>query len=159
MCQSCGTALVQPERQYCAACYPERREEQVEAWVTNKLEALARLREEGRDPAHSEEADRKRAERMMVQWNAARAWEAAASGDEEAMDFVRDVLPRLRGVPLGRMAEATGLSPGYCSFVRRGLKVPHRRHWPTLAHLATVGTTSNELKAYHGRPPRREATE
>ncbi len=36
------------------------------------------------------------------------------------------------------MAEATGLSQGYCWFVRRGQKVPHRRHWAALARLEPV---------------------
>jgi hypothetical protein len=34
------------------------------------------------------------------------------------------------------MAEATKLPEGYCSFVRRRLNVPHRRHWYALAGLA-----------------------
>lgn len=37
--------------------------------------------------------------------------------------------------PLWGMADATGLSQGYCSFVRRGQKLPHWRQWPTLATL------------------------
>jgi hypothetical protein len=36
------------------------------------------------------------------------------------------------------MAKATGLSEGYCSLVRRGLKVPHRRHWAVLAELGAA---------------------
>jgi hypothetical protein len=36
------------------------------------------------------------------------------------------------------MAEATGLSPGYCSFIRRGISIPHPRHWLTLARLVCV---------------------
>ncbi len=54
---------------------------------------------------------------------------------DEPDAFTRDVLPGLQSVPLRVMAEATGLSEGYCSFVRRGQKVPHRRHWLSLAAL------------------------
>ena len=47
------------------------------------------------------------------------------------------------------MAEATGLSAGYCSFVRRGQKVPHRRHWWALAALgedpAGQGVAANSV--------------
>jgi CRISPR-associated endonuclease Cas1 len=135
-CQTCGVELAETDRRHCNECLPDRRAELGTKWVAEKLEVLAQLREEGRDPAHTEAADRKRAERMMAQHAAAKTWEAAASGDENALDFVRDVLPRLQEMPLGRMAAATGLSPGYCSFVRRGLKVPHRRHWSRLAALA-----------------------
>ncbi|MDP9369369.1 MAG: hypothetical protein M3Q03_14030 [Chloroflexota bacterium] len=61
----------------------------------------------------------------------------ADQGDAEV--FRREVLPKLQGVPLGVMAKATGLSEGYCSFIRRGEKVPHRRHWASLARLNNDG--------------------
>ena len=73
---------------------------------------------------------------------AVREWERehAAAGDPVAPDaFTRDILPRLRNVPLRVMAEATGLSEGYCSLIRRGQMVPHRRHWATLAGFAGDG--------------------
>jgi len=44
-------------------------------------------------------------------------------------EFVRAILPSLLGVPIQRMVEATGLSLRYCSLIRRGLRVPHPRHW------------------------------
>jgi hypothetical protein len=138
-CQTCGTELDQPERRYCAACFPERREELVSEWVSSKLEALARLREEGRDPAHTEAADRKRADAILAQQAAAKIWEETGDVTCNSLNFTRDVLPLLQTVPLGSMAESTGLSRGYCSFVRRGLKVPHQRHWTALARLAETG--------------------
>lgn len=49
--------------------------------------------------------------------------------------FTDQILPTLQSVPLSDMAEATGLSLGYCSFIRRGLKVPHPRHWSALAAM------------------------
>jgi len=42
------------------------------------------------------------------------------------------------GVSLSAMVEATGLSKGYCSFIKRGVKVPHERHWPALSQLARL---------------------
>ncbi len=33
------------------------------------------------------------------------------------------------------MAEATGLTCAYCSMIRRGLYVPHPRHWGVLREL------------------------
>jgi CRISPR-associated endonuclease Cas1 len=134
-CQTCGVELAKTDRRHCNECLPDRRAELGTKWVAEKLEVLVQLRKEGRDPAHSEDADRKRAERMMAQQTAAKAWEQAEGAVDESLDFARDVLPRLQTVPLGRMVEATGLSAGYCSFVRRGLKIPHRRHWERLAHL------------------------
>jgi hypothetical protein len=43
--------------------------------------------------------------------------------------FRREVLPGLRGVPIGELAMATGLSDHYCALIRLGKKVPHPRHW------------------------------
>ena len=56
-------------------------------------------------------------------------------GSADLHAFARRFLPKLRAVPPCVMAEATGLSEGYCSCVRRGRKVPHARHWATLAGL------------------------
>ena len=38
------------------------------------------------------------------------------------------------------MVDATGLSKGYCSFIKRGIKIPHERHWPSLERLIRVGS-------------------
>lgn len=43
--------------------------------------------------------------------------------------FTRDILPIIRDVPLRKLQVATGLSIRYCSFIRRGVRVPHPRHW------------------------------
>jgi len=72
--------------------------------------------------------------------------------------FARDVLPRLREIPLRIMADAAGLSLGYCSFVRRGKKVPHPRHWPVLALLTLPESlggcgVEEEAEPFGGRAP------
>lgn len=58
------------------------------------------------------------------------AWEQETATEFPSIpdDFARDILPRLQSIPLRAMADRTGLTKGYCSFVRRGLYVPHRRH-------------------------------
>lgn len=50
--------------------------------------------------------------------------------------FAEEVLPMLLEVSLDAMAQATGLSKGYCSFIRRGIKTPHPRHWDALISAA-----------------------
>lgn len=65
-----------------------------------------------------------------------RQWDTAHGGQADPEVFRREILPGLEGVSLNAMAKATGLSAGYCSFVRRGLKIPHRRHWESLGNLA-----------------------
>jgi len=63
-------------------------------------------------------------------------WEGEEVEKPEPETFTRDILPGLQAVPLGVMAGATGPTQGYCSFVRRGLKIPHQRHWEALAALS-----------------------
>jgi hypothetical protein len=42
--------------------------------------------------------------------------------------FRSEILPGLRHTPIGQLVAVTGLSDSYCGLVRRGKKVPHRRH-------------------------------
>lgn len=123
------------DRDYCDDCLPERQVEQAAGWVAVGASTLIQLRAEGCDPAHSGEAGRKRGTRNAAHAGAVALWDREHDEPAKPNAFARDILPRLQGVPLRLMAEATGLSLGYCLFVRRGLKLPHRRHWATLAQL------------------------
>ncbi|MDP9367434.1 MAG: CRISPR-associated endonuclease Cas1 [Chloroflexota bacterium] len=135
-CEACGGVLAQGARSYCDDCLPAHRVEQAVEWSAEGVSTLARLRMDGRDPAHGDAAGRKRGARNATHVAAITAWDSER-GDEpvDLHTFARDILPRLQSVPLRLMAEATGLSEGYCSFVRRGQKTPHPRHWPNLMRL------------------------
>ncbi len=52
-------------------------------------------------------------------------------------DYRRDVAPALEALKLTDAVRATGLSKASCSRIRRGLSVPHPRHWENLAVLGT----------------------
>jgi hypothetical protein len=43
--------------------------------------------------------------------------------------------PKLRSVSLLETMQATGLSRTYCGMIRRGVRVPHPRHWEALREL------------------------
>ena len=60
-----------------------------------------------------------------------RAWDEGNERPDPEF-FVRDILPELQGIPLRKLAEATGLSVQDCGLIRRGLRVPHPRHWEAL---------------------------
>jgi hypothetical protein len=135
VCKDCGVVLDEPERAYCDGCLPDRRAESLAIFATAGPKALAKLRAGGADPAHSGEAGRKRGRRNAEHVRAIAEWERSDGGSEGEIDFARDVLPRLRGAPLSALMQATGLSVRYCSLIRRGLKVPHPRHWAALARL------------------------
>jgi DNA-binding transcriptional regulator GbsR (MarR family) len=47
----------------------------------------------------------------------------------------------LAGVKLSEIVEATGMSKGYASVVRRGLQTLHVSLWPALAELAQERNT------------------
>jgi len=138
-CQECGTILDDPRRRYCDACLPAIREEQLPGFAASGIATLAARRAAGDDPAHGGDASTQRGSRNAAHHHANAAWEEIGTdsvSDPEA--FTRDILPCLQATPLKAMAEATGLSQGYCSFIRRGIRVPHRRHWHTLATLVNM---------------------
>lgn len=148
-CLECGVVLEpSARRRYCNECMPRQRavlgtgEGRVALEMTRSAfaaaggrAALAKMRAEGRDPAHGGDAAERRGRTITAQMAAGAAWDQEHGDIDDGADFTRDALPGLRSVPLQVMVNATGLSRGYCSFIRRGLKVPHRRHWAALARL------------------------
>jgi hypothetical protein len=100
---------------------------------------LAELQASGDDPAHTETANRRRGQTMALRRRDASDWDAAHGGEADPEVFRREILPELQSVSLDAMAEVTGLTKGYCSFIRRGLKVPHQRHWDKLDQLSAEG--------------------
>lgn len=134
-CRGCGLRLREHGRRYCDECLPEQRAESIATFSTAGPAALAARRTAGDDPAHTADANRKRGERNANHWAEVERWEQAHQGPTDGQTFTRDVLPRLQGVPLSALTQATGLSLRYCSLIRRGACVPHPRHWETLQKL------------------------
>lgn len=141
-CLDCGTILDNPTRRYCDDCLPEIRQEQGTAFALAGPAALAARRVAGNDPAHGGDAGKARGRRNASHHHANSAWNHDTTYGQDSEYFSREILPMLQTVSLRVMADATNLTPGYCSFVRRGLKVPHRRHWSALERLTT--STTNE---------------
>jgi hypothetical protein len=52
--------------------------------------------------------------------------------------YSREIQPRLKGVTLSALASALGISIPYAVDVRKGRRVPHPRHWKTLAELVNL---------------------
>lgn len=127
-CLGCGVILASGERRYCDACVPWKQGENVKARYAAGQAALAKARAEGNDPAHGGEAGKVRGRKNADHDAANRAWEQESHPELEGIEFERDVLPHIAAVPLSRLAGITGLSIRYCSLIRRGLMVPHRRH-------------------------------
>lgn len=136
-CLLCGEVLHSSGRLYCDDCLPGINAKSLVALRTAGQAALAKLRSEGRDPAHAGAAARKRMASLDRRRHEAEEWERTNLRPDPA-EFTRNILPRLKGVPIGRMARATGLSIRYCSLIRQGQYVPHPRHWSALKTLNQV---------------------
>jgi CRISPR-associated endonuclease Cas1 len=140
-CRSCGVLLDESSRHlYCETCLPERRAEVNDRLGAAGPRALARIRQEGYDPAHGGRAARVRGRRNACHMKDVRSWEQRNGEGPDRSVFRETILPRLAGVSLTAMRRATGLSRGYCSFIRKGKHVPHPRHWESLRLLVQAQT-------------------
>ena len=125
-CLECGAPTTKA-RKLCDSCRDARR-------GNARLVRLAELREAGDDPAHGGAAAERRGatnsehQTQVSRWN--RDHDRPVSEE-----FEKTILPGLQAIRLADIAEATGLTLGYCSFIRRGIKTPHPRHWPHLEVL------------------------
>jgi hypothetical protein len=77
-------------------------------------ESLAKRRAQGDDPAHGGKAkDRRAASQKKRAWERAE-WEARyGDGEAEREHFIREIRSELAGIPLRRIAGATGFSLRY----------------------------------------------
>lgn len=132
-CKSCGIVLDDPDRVYCDDCLPEFRKEQLPQFEKVGVAALAKLRAEGRDPAHTEEAKAVVAKSVSEQRRAVLAWNANNERPGEET-YLKEILPLVERGTLPQLMKATGLSIKYCADIRKG-RVPHPRHWEALRGL------------------------
>ncbi len=131
-CRTCGLLVDDAGRTHCDACLPKVKRDSWQAASGAGHAKLAELRRAGVDPAHSRDALEKASSSQRARNREAREYEIQAGQLPDRDVFVREILPDLQGLSLRAMAKATGLSSGYCSMVRRGLCVPHPRHWEAL---------------------------
>jgi CRISPR-associated endonuclease Cas1 len=134
-CLMCGETLPSPRRSYCDACVRKFEHEKLPKLLAAGSSAIARLAAEGRDSAHGGEAARKRGRAIRQRLREAAEWNRAHLERPDPGQFKREILPRLRSVSVRRIKKITGLSIRYCSLIRRGLYVPHPRHWNILLTL------------------------
>jgi CRISPR-associated protein Cas1 len=135
-CRGCGDNLTDKRRHYCATCLRERFTDVSERGRPAAAAVLARLRADGRDPAHGGDAAVSRGKKNAAHQRAVAQWEQPAGESDDPAEFLRQIAPRLRTCTIGELTEATGLSPTYCSLIRLGKRVPHTRHWHHLRALA-----------------------
>lgn len=135
-CRDCGTTLGPYAKALCETCWPVSRNATLanrNAKAAAKRTALAAA---GKDPSNTPEARAKRREALIAERAARAAWEAANP------DFIADrevyrteIASGIATASVRRIAQATGLSSSAASKIRRGLLMPHPRHWDALSRI------------------------
>ena len=107
--------------------------------VAVTTQELIKAAEKGRLLSHTPEADASRAENRRRHAAAQKIWlpsDQPAWLDEET--YRRKILPRLATVTVSAIRVAMGVSKPYATEVRSGKRLPHPRHWQTLARLTGI---------------------
>jgi hypothetical protein len=89
----------------------------------------------GSDPAHGGKAAKLRGQRNSVKLLANSEWERSQIEEMDPAIFEEEIRPKLKTVSLLETMRATGLSRTYCGMIRRGVRIPHPRHWEALRTL------------------------
>ena len=119
--------------EYFANCAPPRTTRNF--WTSNL----------GRIATHSATAEARRAATHMKQVEALRKWNPADLPRWLDKDFYRkEVLPRLSALAVKSIRTATDVSHPYATLIKRGYRIPHPRHWVTLAKLLGMNTLQGE---------------
>jgi CRISPR-associated endonuclease Cas1 len=124
-CPVCGSAVTTGSV-YCATCVPAVNRE-------NLLEQ-AKL---GRIATHSATAEARRSATQTKQVEALRKWNPADLPtwlDEDV--YRQEILPLLSKFTVKSIRLKLGVSHPYATLIRRGMSIPHPRHWLPLAELA-----------------------
>lgn len=144
-CERCGQPVSDAGKlcKGCRAAFQDKSE-----WLTAGRSRLAKLREEGEDPAHGGQAGYRRAAKVSAENRKSADWSRDNSDRPSAEVFKSQILPGLQSLSSKEMRNATGLSLDYCSKIKRGIKTPHPRHWVAFADLITVEPA---VKPFSGR--------
>lgn len=129
-CQTCGAALKTARQRFCDQCRPTSTER-----FANGRAVLRRMQAEGRDPSRSESAIKASRARRLETHQAIKEWEATHQRRPDSTVYFRDVFPRVQAASVPALVRATGLCYPYCALIRRGVKVPHPRHWEALTAI------------------------
>jgi len=125
LCRTCGKNATKGYER-CASCR-----------ATITTETLVRAARAGRLLSHTPEAKAKRVAGRLRHAAAIRDWKPADQPHwltEET--YLREIQPKLASVKLRTLMATMGISQPYATNIRNGKRLPHPRHWQTLAELA-----------------------
>jgi len=87
------------------------------------------------DPRYRGAAVRRRQRTMDSVYRANAVYKQRAQPAMTREAYLNAVRPHLEAIPLKQLMATTGLTSASCSQLRRGITVPHPRHWAGLARL------------------------
>jgi CRISPR-associated protein Cas1 len=129
LCRTCGKNATRGYER-CGACR-----------AAISTEKLIKAAEKGRLLSHLPQATAKRIEGRKRHAAAIRTWNQADQPEWLTEDvYRREIQPRLASVKLPRLIAALGISKPYATNIRSGKRLPHPRHWLTLAELVGFNT-------------------
>lgn len=125
ICQVCGAGLVRGDK-YCGKCaLGEASKNLIQAAKTGRAITLGPL------------AQSRRSETMRRQQTANLAWTPSELPSWlTKKTFLEEIQPALRQVTIRTIASTLKVSEPYATHIRRGVRIPHPRHWLALAELA-----------------------
>jgi CRISPR-associated endonuclease Cas1 len=123
-CPVCGSAVTTGSL-YCAKCVP----------LVNR-ENLLKQATLGRIATHSASAEALRSATQSKHAEALRKWNPLDLPRWLDEEFYRqEILPRLAKLTVKKIRLAIDVSHPYATLIRRGMSIPHPRHWLSLAKL------------------------
>jgi len=123
-CRLCG-AVIKHNQKYCRGCTPKVVRE-------NILKAASI----GRQNTHNPKAQARRSETQRRQNAAIKAWKPTDKPDWLDQKFYEEkVLPPLAHIRVSELMSAIKVSEPYALSIRARRRIPHSRHWLTLARL------------------------
>ena len=134
-CATCGAPTTRGRRSCSAECERDARAAGLGAFVVAGVAAIREKRAAGWQPRIGALGRQRIAGQVSEHVRAARAWQRGHRWPTDPEQFARDIRPRLEGVSVRALVEATGLSEGYLRQVRKGEVVPHPMWWEALAAL------------------------
>jgi CRISPR-associated endonuclease Cas1 len=130
-CRVCGQLIAGPYT-YCDECRAEHAEQSAKQFGAAAVERLRARRAVGEDPTSTPQARAKHGLTNSANRAAEAEWDRLHPDKPNPATFVAEILPSIRSVSARALSRATGLSVGYCSDIKKGLAVPHPRHWEPL---------------------------